>query len=331
MQSVNMPNGGYENGMGQYAVSASGDLIYVPGGVSPSFLYSLVRVDRKGVETEIGAPKAGYGGPRVSPDGQRLVTGRGRDNSRISDIWVVDLSNGSSTRVTNNPEGAGYPIWSPDGKRILVGDLSIASDGSGATEKLNLPGVMFPSSWVGDQIAYLQLQTVPSRQMQVWTKSTSGQSEAKRFSESQASLRDPSLSPDGHWMVYTSNESGDSAVYVQAFPSGEKHKVSSDRATNPVWARNGRELFYLAFDQTSKVTVMAVDFTPGGAFKAGAPHALFSGEYAVTTPLRNYDVTPDGHFIMTRVLPPPDQRVTKMNVVLNWFDELKNRAPQGGR
>ena len=145
-------------------------------------------------------------------------------------------------------------------------------------------------------------------------------------------MSDASFSPDGRWMVYVSDESGGNAVYVQAYPAGEKHKISSGAlAVNPAWARNGRELSCLEPGEANKVTMMAVDFAAGDAFKAGTPHALFEGKWSVTTPLRDYDVTPDGqHFIMARREPPPDQRVTTVNVVLNWFDELKKRAPRSG-
>ncbi|HJT88852.1 MAG TPA: hypothetical protein VJ732_13375, partial [Bryobacteraceae bacterium] len=111
---------------------------------------------------------------------------------------------------------------------------------------------------------------------------------------------------------------------------GEKHRISTAGGSNAAWARNGRELFYMEPRPSGKLAMMAVDFVPGGVFQAGPPHELFEGALTATTPLRNYDVTPDGqHFLMLRGEPPPDERVTRLHVVLNWFTELKRVSASG--
>jgi serine/threonine-protein kinase len=142
MQSVNMTNGGLESGIGQVAISPSGNLVYALGGIFPGVPATIVRMDRKGVQTELGAPKGLYVGLRVSPDGRRLGSFRGADNSRQRDIWVLDMSTGNATRVTSDGSSSNA-VWSTDGKRLFyrAGDggrqiRSIAADGSGAPETI---------------------------------------------------------------------------------------------------------------------------------------------------------------------------------------------------
>jgi hypothetical protein len=146
-------------------------------------------------------------------------------------------------------------------------------------------------------------------------------------------LTDADLSPDGRWIAYRSNESGTNEIYVQAFPgAGEKHRISIAGGVNPAWARNGRELFYLERRTPGHYAMMAVDFVVGAAFQARTPHVLFEGEPITTTPLRSYDVTPDGqHFIMVHNEKRPEEHVTKLNVVLHWSEELKRRVPANQR
>jgi serine/threonine-protein kinase len=334
MQSQHMANFDFESGLGQFATSASGNLVYVPGGIAPPFTQTLFRVDRKGTETKLNAPSGAYVGGRLSPDGQRLAITKNAERNSIYDIWVIDINTGNSTRLTSQGSKS-WPIWSPNGKTILFSDAakfelqSVAADGSGGVETLMAgPGVM-PASVTGNRLVYFEFH---ENQLQVWTRLLSGPSEPKPFAKSKFSLRDAELSQDGRWMLYVSGESGANEVYVQAFPSGEKHRISSNGGVNPAWSRTGREIFYLTHASAGgNTTMMAVDFAAGEAFKIGVPHALFEGKWSTSIPSRSYDVTPDGqHFIMLRQEDPPYQRVTRLNVVVNWFDELRKRAPQGG-
>jgi Tol biopolymer transport system component/predicted Ser/Thr protein kinase len=333
MQALYVPNGAVDTGMAQFATSASGHLIYASGGISPAYVYSMVRVDRKGVVQDLKAPKDKYLGGRVSPDGRKIAVVK---VGATVDVWLVDLDSGNSTRLTS--DGGSWPLWSPDGKRVLFLRPSqfaaVAADGSGAVEPImTVKTATYPASWSADGKSLAYLESLPQDAInRIWTKPMPGPGEPNKLIESKFALRDAEFSPDGRWMVYTSNESGAVEVYVQAFPGpGEKHKISTAGGVNPAWARSGRELFYLEPRPSGKLAMMAVDFAAGGAFKPSTPHALFEGDWESTTPLRSYDVTPDGqHFIMFRTEPPPDERVTKLNVVLNWFEELNKRAPASG-
>jgi serine/threonine-protein kinase len=330
MQSTNMASGIFESGMGQFAISAAGNLVFASGGIAAPPISTIVRRDRKGVETELGAPKGRYFYPHLSPDGQRIAIVKGGDTSRVSDIWVIDSKTGNATRLTSQGSND-TPIWSADGKRILYagypGLMSIATDGSGAPETVMTgKAAVTPVSATQSRLVYLERR---DGKHEIWTRPLSGQGEPQRYVESKFSMWNAELSPDGHWMTYVLNDSGDE-VWVQAFPAGERHRIST--GTGPAWARSGRELFFLSGSAGRPYALMAVDFTPGTVFKIGVPHKLFEANFRPTIPQRSYDVAPDGqHFIMTRREEFPDASVSKLNVVLNWAEELKKRAPQSGR
>jgi hypothetical protein len=133
----------------------------------------------------------------------------------------------------------------------------------------------------------------------------------------------PTLSPDGRWLAYTSDESGRPEVFVQPFPGpGAKSQISTGGGIEPVWSPNGRELFYLSGDR-----MMAVDISMSPGFKAGAPRALFEGRY-LRSPngVAAYDVAADGRFLMVQPL-HPDPPTNQIQIVLNWFEELRRIVP----
>jgi hypothetical protein len=134
------------------------------------------------------------------------------------------------------------------------------------------------------------------------------------------------LSPDDKWLAYGSDSSGRFEVYVQPFPGpGPREQISYGGGDSPLWSRNGRELFFLTpGDQPGAVRVNTVDVTPGSAFTFGKPRVLFQGRFGRTGGPTAYDVAPDGRrFLMTEFLDPPRQPVTRIHVVLNWFEELR--------
>jgi Tol biopolymer transport system component len=163
MQALNEPNGAVDTGMGQFAISSSGHLVYASGGISPSYIYSIVRVDRKGTETDLKAPKDRYITERISPDGQKIAVFKGGD---FGGIWVVDAGSGNSIRLTSEGSNT-WPIWSPDGKRIIFSGGSqftaITADGSGTATPLAAPiaasgPFAYAASWSADGkwLAYLE-------------------------------------------------------------------------------------------------------------------------------------------------------------------------------
>jgi Tol biopolymer transport system component len=133
------------------------------------------------------------------------------------------------------------------------------------------------------------------------------------------------FSPDGRWLAYVSNESGRYEVYVQPYPGpGGKWQISTEGGTEPAWNPNGRELFYRSGDK-----MMAVDIAMQPGFTVSKPRALFAGWYEATpATFSNYDVTPDGQrFLMLKRNEQEASAPTQINVVLNWFEDLKRRVP----
>jgi Tol biopolymer transport system component len=337
MQSTNAPNGNDETAMGQFALSASGVLVYASGDRYPDSGSSLVRVDRKGSETKIAETPGMFIFLRVSPSGNRFVGGRTGEGSRTSDIWSYELPGGTSTRLTSTGD-AGMSLFSPDGKTLMFvktgsnpGTYTMPLDGSGSPQRLMNPSQR-ALSWSSDGkwLAYLervggvnQIFVRPLRD----GKPDSG--EPRRISPSTFDQYDAEFSPDGRWLAYSTSESGALEVYVQpVLEPGEKRRISSNGGINPAWSRNGRELFYLVRKLAGAGgPMMAVDVSTTGDFKAGIPHQLLEGPYSTTVPVRSYDVMPDGTFIMNRSTQPPDQPVTSLNVVLGWASQLKTKVP----
>jgi eukaryotic-like serine/threonine-protein kinase len=133
------------------------------------------------------------------------------------------------------------------------------------------------------------------------------------------------FSPDGRWLAYSSTESGRSEIYLMSYPGpGGKVQISTDGGREPLWNRNGRELFYRAGNR-----MMAVDITTQPNFSAGKPKVLFEGKYEATLVSdANYDVSPDGQrFLMLKRSQTEETAPTQINVVLNWHEELKRLVP----
>ena len=156
--------------------------------------------------------------------------------------------------------------------------------------------------------------------------SIDGEHRSRPFLQTPASEQDASFSPNGRWMAYASNESGRYEVYVQPFlGSGGKWQISTDGGREPLWARSGRELFYRSGEK-----MMVADVITQPRFQAAGSRVLFQGPYETTSSASaNYDVSADGQrFLMVQ---PSEQwpAVTELNVVLNWFEELKRRVPPG--
>ena len=299
------------------AVSNNGTLVYAPG--NPAKM-SLVWTDRDGKSRTVVPEQGEYTWVQLSPDGSKAAVTLGPD------IWIHDFSRGTRTRLTAQAF-SGDPVWTPDGSRIIFesdvgGDFDIYSqpaDGSRPAEVLyRHPYNQFPSSVAPDgTVAFAESHPVTGED--VWLLSPDGK--ASPFLVRSAYDSNPRFSPDGRWIAYDSDESGRREVCVEAYPSrSKKITVSAGGGIMPAWSHDGRELFYLSPDSLMAVTVAA-----DGSF--GAPHRLFDrSEYYVL--YHTYDVSPDGRrFLMIRRDPGSVPR--QLNVILNWFDELRRLVPGG--
>jgi eukaryotic-like serine/threonine-protein kinase len=338
MQAVNQPNSADETGSGQFAVSNTGTLVYVTGGLHPNRDSVLVWVDKKGeVQPIPGAGVHPFASPRLSPDQSKIAIAV-MSASRNTDLWVYDILRGGSTRLTFG--GFNWPVvWSPDGKRVVfssnasgVGNLYLASaDGSGQPERLATSGFsQWPSSWSSQSNSIAYLQSHPTN-WQIWVLPMDGERKPKLFLESRFDLRYPEFSPDGHWIAYTSSESGRGEVYVQPYPgAGEKYRISTAGGTQPIWSANGRELLFRS-GLSNGDGFFAATISSLNPFRTEPPRLLFQtkpGEYSHTTPVRSWDATRDlKRFLLTRNEESKDQPVTHLEIVLNWDEELKRRVP----
>jgi serine/threonine-protein kinase len=250
-------------------------------------------------------------------------------------VWLYNLEE-TLTRLTFEGLANNVPAWTPDGKRIAF--LSSKeeppsifwqlADGSGGLERLTTTNQFLdaPLSFTPDGQLLAFIESDPSTGYDIWVMRMSDR-KVQPFIRTPFNESAPQFSPDGHWMAYVSNESGPNEIYVQAYPGpGGKWQISTEGGTEPVWSRNGRELFYRNGNK-----MMAVDVATQPSFTGGKPRLLFEGPY-VPTPATfpNYDVSSDGQrFLMLKPSESAEAAPTQINVVLNWFEELKRRVPVG--
>ncbi len=314
-------------GAAHYSISAAGTLVYVSGRAA-AVQRTLVWVARNGMEQPLRAPALAYGYARISPDGGRVALEL--DNQ----TWQYDLARDTLTRFTFEGAVNESPGWTPDGKRIAfrsnkerVNNLFWQlADGSGGLERLTTSQyTQNLTSWSGDGQLLAFFENNPKTQRDIWVLRMSDR-KAQPFLATPFNEGAGSFSPDGRWLAYVSNESGRPEIYVQPYPGpGGKWQISTDGGTEPLWNRNGRELFYRSGNK-----MMAVPIATQPAFAPSKPTILFEKEYAASQfPATGiaYDVSPDGQrFLMVK---EGDQAAapTQINVVLNWFDELKRLAP----
>ena len=280
---------------------------------------SLVLVDRNGRETPAlgGTVIDGPEFPRFSPDGRRLalvVNG---------DIWVYDLGGRPAIKLTF--DGTSFaPVWTPDGRRLIFETpsslRSIAADGS---ERESRPasrnGHYHAHSWArgGGELIGLEFVGLVARIVAI---PADGTGEPRAIVNTRGGGNDAAaISPDGRWLAYSALTTGQSEIWVQPFPSGAPTRVSARGGFEPVWRRDGQELFYLEGQK-----MMAVAVKTGEPFSPGEPSALFDGPYLRQQQPPSYDVSADGRFLMIKPVTPVEPPIT---AILNWTLAMTSGTP----
>ena len=315
----------------------------------PARLTTVQWLDAAGKTQPLLAKPGRYGYPNLSPDGKRLAVRV--DDGEHEDIWVYDKRRDTMTRLTSGSGVNQSPIWTPDGRHVVFSSLArgifwARADGAGQPQPFTQPTMQAAGSFSpdGKRLAYVDQDD--DQRFQIWTVPVEGGGGQLRWGKPEAFLKtqsndgSPMFSPDGHWLMYQSDESGKFEVYVRPFPpplsgQGAKWQISNKGGESPVWSRNGHELLYRCGDQ-----IMAVSYTAkGDSFQTEKPRvwttildleSLASSSIAVGA--TNFDLAPDGKHLAV-VMPvarvegsKPEHEVT---LVFNFFDELRRRGPMG--
>ncbi len=305
------------------SASNNGLLVLGSGGTAD---WQLVWMDRNGKQIGTVADKlTNLQTARISPQGDRIALGI---DIGMNDIWVLDLARGVRTRLTFGPVQNNGPVWSPDGRWIAYnsdrnGHATIyrkPSDGSGAEELLLTDDqVVVPSDWSRDGKTLLYSRGSVGSNSEVWALPLEGERKPWLVVPRAANswTGEGSLSPDGHWLAYTSPESGTFEVYVVAFRGGQgKWQVSTNEGLAPRWSRDGKELYY--FNVTNRVVTAVPVKENNGALRFGAAQPL------ATSPASQqgfYDVSPDGKKILLDLV---SQQVNQsVTVITNFTAGLK--------
>jgi len=316
-------------GNAQFSVSNNGTMVYIAG--APGWIGKAVWVDRQGKTTPIDLPAQCYGSFKLSPDGKRLAISVA---SAKDDIWIYEFERGTFLRLTNDGNNIN-PVWSPDGKQVAFGSFRDghygiyvkSADGSGSEEQLIVaPGETgeMPESWFPDGKTLAIGQWNNSDQGDIWILPLEGERTLRPFLRTPFSEFFTSFSPNGHWLAYTSDESGRYEVYVRPYPGpGGKWQISTEGGEEPVWSANGQELFYR---NGEKWMVATVHSNPD--FQADSPRLMFESYFINVLGLSHWP-HPDGQRqVMIQPLGAESQP-KQINVVLNWFEELKRKVPTG--
>jgi len=316
---------GINTGAANYAFSDGGMLTYVAGGAATT-KRNLVWVDRNGNEELLEAPPGHYSYPRISPDGTKLALTNVVSGN--SDIWIWDLVRKKMSRLTFDESSDLLPTWTLDNKKIIFSSVREGineifwkrRDGTGKSEFLfsDADKYLLSSSLASDEKT-IAIVEGGSEGFNIVTGSTEGSHALEPLLKGEGNEFSVRISPNGKWIAYVSDESGQFEVYVCPFPDVNtgKWQVSTSGGESPIWSWDSRELFY-----RNGSTAMAISIQTDPVFRAQIPETLFhKAYYAESGP--QWDISQDGQrFLMIKELESP----RKIIIVTNWFEELKQKV-----
>jgi len=304
------------------SLSPNGSLAYIPSGFGAA---RVVSVRRDGSARNVDLPIDDYGNPRISPDGRRLLVSV---QNRI--VEMLDLERGTRERLLAAANATSYPTWGPEGRRIVARRLNLpvwmATDGTGDQGAIPSTSTLdYPSAPGPEPDSFLSVRVRPETSGDVFVISLDGSFEPRPLVGTKAYEGGPQMSPDGRWLLYQSDESGNPEIYVSQYPTlGRRFQVSAGRGVQARFGPAGDEIFYR--DGESFVAV-SFDGAPEEPV-IGPPEALFADEYeyGYGISIANYEVARDGRLFLLR----SDTRSQNIRLVLDWDIELMRIIGEGG-
>jgi len=326
------PNDGVGNeGCGNYAVSDDGTLAYLAGGRTGN-ASRLTWIDRAGVLAPVSLPDRNFENVVVSPDGTQAIV---QIQEGIVALWLFDIRRNTLTPIGNRTGSSQAPLFTADGARVIYrgtreGSRNLylrAVDGSGDEERLSTkPDVIQTPTSMSPDGRWLLFNESSGQEVGgvgIWVMRLDGDRTPRHLFSTPAGESDGQLSPDGKWVAFQALVSSRQEVYVAPFPGpGPRRQVSIDGGVEPLWSRDGRELFF-----QSGTKLMGVTVNPGAAFSASPPRILHEGRFFKTiNGNTSWSITPDGARFLRIQRVEPERAVTSIELVLNWFAELKRKA-----
>jgi len=307
-----------------FSAARDGSLAYIAGNLGTN--RSLVWIDRAGKTTAALQAQGGFQSPRLSPDGKRVVVSVS-DGSNL-DLWSYEFERGTRLRLTTSGSNR-RNVWSPDGTQIAFyatplqradQDLYVMPSTGGEPKRLLArPGPQFPDTWSPDGrfLVFAEIEGAGGgRGRDLWLLPIGEPPRpllVTRFYE-----RGAVFSPDGRWLAFVTDEPGRAEVYVQPFPGpGPKVPISTNGGLQPMWSRDGRELFYREGDSLMAVPIQLDPIRVGAARKL---FELPGATYNLDQNFADYDLAPDGRFLAIR---SDSEAQVEIQIVLNWTEELR--------
>jgi Tol biopolymer transport system component len=321
-------------GMAAFSISNTGHLVFAAGPEERGTRVP-VWVDKEGRKSALAVQPRSYLHPRISPDGGRLAI---EVEGASHDIFTYDFARGGEPTKMSFDGASHWPSWTPDGRRLTfrswkTGTMTMwwmPAARSSPPELLTQIGSMqSPESWSpnGRTLVFTQMDD-PQSGSDIYTLSLEGDKRPRVLLRTKFSEGSPKFSPNGAWLAYSTNESGQPEVWAMAYPAGERIHISTNGGTDPLWRHDGRQLFYRRGDQ-----MMVVDISYGPSLEASKPRMLWRGNYlagagsscGMAGPTSaNYDVTPDGERFLMIEDASSAAESDRLRVVSNWSVALKN-------
>jgi Tol biopolymer transport system component len=312
-------------GSGVFSISDNGVLAFQAG--SAPIVSQLDWFDRSGRRVgTVGLP-GDYEDPRLSPDGSVVAVNRIDPSNGTTNIWLLGIKRDTAARFTFSASFDHYAAWSPDGGRIAfdtnrngAADIYMKALTGSSEERqlLHSDQAKAPTDWTPDGRALVYERLDSKTKSDLWLLPLAGDRTPIPIVRTDANEVDGRVSPDGRWIAYASDESGKWEIYVAAFPGpGDRWQVSNGGGSQPMWRRDGKELFYLGADR--RLTAVAV--TQGARFEAGPPQPLFQTRSRYTGNIA-YDVTADGQRFLVNTLIGAEG-ISPITVEVNWMEPLQ--------